>query len=120
LFVTRDELGGEDFNFVTESDFDTYTTQTSTTLTNIQTELDKTVKTGEDGHVDTLYVNTISKNNNEEAIKITDSFDMQSGIPLDVRFVVKSLEELHSLKPLVCYAGMGVIVSDQASLYILR
>jgi hypothetical protein len=45
---------------------------------------------------------------------------VQSGIPLDLRFVVKSLEELHSLKPLVCYAGMGVIVSDQASLYILR
>lgn len=119
-FVTKEELGGGDFNFVTESTFNTYTTQTSTTLTNIQTELNKTVKTGEDGHVDTLYVNTISKNNNEESIKITDSFDVQSGIPLDVRFVVKSLEELHSLKPLVCYAGMGVIVSDQASLYILR
>ena len=53
-------------------------------------------------------------------IKISDSFEVESGIPLDVRFVVKSLEELHSLKPTVCYAGMGVIVSDQASLYILR
>jgi hypothetical protein len=67
-----------------------------------------------------LYVNKISKNNNNDNIKITDSFEMESGVPLDIRFVVKSIEQLHSLKPNVCYAGMGVIVSDQASLYILR
>ena len=119
-FVTKEELGGGDFDFVNDSDFTEYKTQTATTLQDIQTELSNTVKTGEDGHVDTLYVNTISKNNNEESIKITDSFEVTSGIPLDVRFVVNSLEELHSLKPLVCYAGMGVIVSNQASLYILR
>ena len=39
---------------------------------------------------------------------------------MDIRFVVKTIEELHALKPSVCYAGMGVIVSSQASLYILR
>ena len=119
-FVTREELGGGDFNFVTESTFNNYTSQTSNTLTNIQTELDKTVKTGEDGHVDTLYVNTISKNNNEESIKITDSFDVQSGIPLDVRAVVENLEELYKLPVKVCYPGMGVIVNALSSLYILR
>lgn len=119
-FVTKEELGGGDFNFVTESAFNTYTNQTSTTLTNIQTELDKTVKTGEDGHVDTLFVNTISKNNNEESIKITDSFDVQSGIPLDIRAVVENLDELVKLPVKVCYPGMGVIVNSLSSLYILR
>ena len=119
-FVTREELGGGDFNFVTESTFNTYTSQTSNTLTNIQTELNKTVKTGEDGHVDTLYVNTISKNNNEESIKITDSFDVQSGIPLDIRAVVENLDELLELPVKVCYPGMGVIVNSLSSLYILR
>lgn len=119
-FVTREELGGGDFNFVTESTFNNYTSQTSTTLTNIQTELGNTVKTGEDGHVATLFVNKISKDNNEESIKITDSFDMQSGIPLDVRFVRENLEELYKLPVKVCYPGMGVIVNALSSLYILR
>ena len=119
-FVTREELGGGDFKFVTEGDFDTYTTQTSTTLENIQNELKDTVKTGKDGHVATLYVNQISKENTEESIKITDSFDVQSGIPLDVRFVRENLEELYKLPVAVCYPGMGVIVNALSSLYILR
>lgn len=179
-FVTRDELGGGDFDFVSQGDFDTYVNQndekienlvnksefdtyvsktdktisnlagksefdtfvqqtntkidslvnqddfdnyigsTDSKLSEIEEELKNTVKTGEDGHVDTLYVNTISKNNDDSNIKITDSFEVESGIPLDVRFVVKSLDELHALNPSVCYPGMGVVVSDQASLYILR
>lgn len=120
-FVTKEDLGGEgDYNFVKQTEFDSYTQTTNSELNNIKTDLQNTVKTGEDGHVDTLYVNTISKDNDEGNIKITDSFEVESGIPLDVRFVVKTLEELYSLNPKVCYAGMGVIVSDQASLYILR
>lgn len=119
-FVTKEELGGEDFNFVNQKDFDDYTLETNDKITNIELELSNTVKTGEDGHVDTLYVNTISKNNDEGNIKITDSFEVTEGIPLDVRFVVKDLNQLYSLKPLVCYPGMGVIVSSQSSLYILR
>ena len=119
-FVTREDLGGGDFNFVNKSDFDSYKTSTDGVIDGIEEELKNTVKMGQDGHVNNLYVNTIRKENNDDNIKITDSFEVESGIPLDVRFVVKSLEELHSLKPLVCYAGMGVIVSNQASLYILR
>lgn len=121
-FVTKDDLGGGDFDFVNQDDFDSYTTTTNQTLSEIKTDLANTVKTGEDGHVSTLYVKQISKetSDNGENISITNSFEMNQGIPLDVRFVVKSLDELHSLKPSVCYAGMGVIVSNQASLYILR
>lgn len=119
-YVTKEELGGGDFDFVNQEDFDNYVEDTEEQLDKINEELEKTVKTGEDGHVDTLYVNKISKNNDDGNIIITDSFEVDSGIPLDVRFVVKNLEQLHSLKPLVCYAGMGVIVQDQASLYILR
>ena len=120
-FVTKEDLGGDgDFNFVKQGDYDYYVEQTDKALEDLNTELEKTVKTGEDGHVKTLYVDTISKNNNDESIKITDSFEVTEGIPLDIRLVVKSLEELHALDPKVCYPGMGVIVSNQSSLYILR
>lgn len=121
-YVTKEQLGGgeDGFEFVSQDEFEDYTLVTDEEIADIKEDLKNTVKTGEDGHVDTLYVNKISKNNDDGNIKITDSFEPESGIPLDVRFVVKSLEELHSLKPIVCYAGMGVIVSDQASLYILR
>lgn len=120
-FVTKEELGGGDFDFVNQDDFDNYTEDTDKTLQTIQEELKKTVKTGEDGHVNKLYVNEISNNNNDtNTIKITDSFEVTEGVPLDIRFVVDNLDQLHSLKPLVCYAGMGVIVKNQASLYILR
>lgn len=121
-YVTKEQLGGgeDGFEFVSQDEFEDYTLVTDEEIEDIKEDLKNTVKTGEDGHVDTLYVNKISKNNDDGNIKITDSFEPESGIPLDVRFVVKSLEELHSLKPIVCYAGMGVIVSDQASLYILR
>lgn len=120
-FVTKEDLGGDgDFNFVKQDDYDSYVEQTDKALEDLNTELENTVKTGEDGHVKTLYVDTISKNNNDESIKITDSFEVTEGIPLDIRLVVKSLEELHALDPKVCYPGMGVIVSNQSSLYILR
>ena len=119
-FVTREELGGGDFNFVSQTEFGSYAKQAEQAINDINLELAKTVKTGEDGHVDTLYVNTISKNNNEESIKITDSFEVTSGIPLDVRCVVENLDELKALPVNVCYAGMGVIVNSLSSLYILR
>lgn len=119
-FVTKEDLGGESFDFVEQSDFDQYSAKITQDISSIQSELQNTVKTGEDGHVDTLYVNTISKNNNDDNIKITDSFEVETGIPLDVRFVVQNLEELTNLSVNVCYPGMGVIVNSLSSLYILR
>ena len=118
-FVTKDELGGGDFNFVNQTVFDAYTKSTTDELSSINEELKNTVKTGEDGHVDTLFVNTISKDN-EGSIKLTDSFEVTSGIPLDIRAVVENLEELHNLDVRVCYPGMGVIVNSLSALYILR
>ena len=119
-FVTKEDLGGGSFDFVEQGVFDDYTDATDDAISNIRTELAKTVKTGEDGHVDTLYVNTISKNNDEGPIKITDSFEVESGIPLDIRCVVENLDELCALPVKVCYSGMGVIVNSISSLYILR
>ena len=119
-YVTKDDLGGESFDFVEQNEFDSYTQNTNTIISNIQNELSNTVKTGEDGHVDTLFVNTISKNNNNDNIRITDSFEVTEGIPLDVRFVVDNLEELLALPASTCYSGMGVIVNTLSSLYILR
>ena len=119
-YVTKNDLGGESFDFVEQSEFNSYTQNINTTISNIQNELANTVKTGEDGHVDTLFVNTISKNNNNDNIRITDSFEVTEGIPLDVRFVVDNLEELLALPASTCYSGMGVIVNTLSSLYILR
>lgn len=120
-FVTKEDLGGDgDFNFISETTFSDYSDKTNQKISSIESDLAKTVKTGEDGHVDTLYVNTISKNNNDDNIKITDSFEVETGIPLDVRFVVQNLEELTNLSVNVCYPGMGVIVNSLSSLYILR
>ena len=119
-FVTREELGGGDFDFVDQDDFDNYKEATDNKLDSLETELGKTVKTGEDGHVDTLYVNTISKDNDEGNIIITDSFEVDSDIPLDIRFVRETLEDLYALPVKVCYPGMGVIVNALSSLYILR
>lgn len=119
-FVTKEDLGGGDFNFVNEDTFTNYTSSTNAEITNIKNELKNTVKTGEDGHVDTLYVNTISKNNDDGNIQLTDSFELTEGVPIDVRFVVESLEELLALPVKTCYSGMGVIVNSLSSLYILR
>ena len=119
-FVTKDDLGGDDFDFVNQTEFNQYINNTNQNISDIQSELANTVKTGKDGHVDTLYVNTISKNNDDENIKITDSFEVTSGIPLDIRCVVQNLDELTSLPVKICYPGMGVIVNSSSSLYILR
>ena len=119
-FVTKEELGGGDFDFVKQDDFDNYTEATDEKISDIEEELNKTVKTGEDGHVDALYVNQISKNNDDGNIKITDSFEVDAGIPLDVRAVVESLDELKALPAKICYAGMGVVVNSLSALYILR
>ena len=119
-YVTKEELGGGDFDFVDQDDFDNYVDTTADTISEIQEELKNTVKTGEDGHVDTLYVNTISKNNDDANIVITDSFEVNTGIPLDIRCVVENLDELKALPAKVCYAGMGVVVNSLSSLYILR
>ena len=121
-YVTKEQLGGgkDGFNFVDEGTYNSFVDSTSESLSNIRKELSNTVKTGEDGHVDTLYVNKISKNNDDGNIKITDSFEPESGIPLDVRAVVENLDELLALPVKVCYPGMGVIVNSLSSLYILR
>ena len=119
-YVTKEELGGGDFDFVSQDEFDNYTETTDDVLSDINEELKNTVKTGEDGHVDTLFVNTISKDNDDTNIIVTDSFEVNSGIPLDVRCVVENLDELKALPAKVCYAGMGVVVNSLSSLYILR
>lgn len=119
-FVTKDDLGGGDFDFVNQDTFTNYTSKTDSKISDIESELDKTVKTGEDGYVDTLYVNTISKNNDNGNIIITDSFQVDSDIPLDIRFVREDLEELYNLPVKVCYPGMGVIINSLSALYILR
>ena len=119
-FVTKEDLGGDGFEFVDQSDFDSFVDSTTDQLDDIREELANTVKTGEDGHVDTLYVNKISKNNDDENIVITDSFEVDSAIPLDIRFVRENLADLYALPVKVCYPGMGVIVNSLSSLYVLR
>ena len=119
-FVTKEDLGGGDFDFVDQDDFAAYIEATDDEIANIKEDLRNTVKTGEDGHVDTLYVNKVSKNNDDGNIKVTDSFEVESGIPLDVRCVVENLDELKALPAKVCYSGMGVVVNSLSSLYILR
>lgn len=119
-FVKREEFGDGDLRFVAQSDFDAFSTTTSSRLDNLGQELDKTVKTGEDGHVDTLFVNTISKDNTEGSIKLTDSFEVTSDIPLDIRLVKDTLKDLYSIPYSVCYPGMGVIVTSLNALYILK
>jgi hypothetical protein len=105
-------------DFVESSTFAQYRETTNKSISAIQNDLSNTVKTGEDGHVDTFYVNTISTDNGN--IKITDSFEVTEGIPLDVRCVVNSENELRAIPVNVCYPGMGVIVKDSSSLFILR
>ena len=118
-FVTKEALGGDVFDFVDQPEYDAFVKSTGESLANIERDLENTVKTGEDGHVDTLYVNKISKDNSGNIV-ITDSFSVDSGIPLDVRCVVDNLDELKALPYKVCYPGMGVVVNSLSSLYILR
>ena len=119
-FVKRSEFGDGNLDFVSKSTYDSFSTNTSNRLGTLESEIKNTVKTGEDGHVDTLYVNKISKDNDSSNIQITDSFEMDSGIPLDVRAVVENLEELKALPVKVCYPGMAVVVKNLNSLYILK
>lgn len=117
-YVTKEDLGGEDFNFVKQNSFDQHVEQANNTFDKINQELQRTVKTGEDGHVDTLYVNQISKNT-EGNIKITDSFEVTTGVPLDIRTVVKSTEELYKLSPDTAYVGMTVANAGDGNIYML-
>lgn len=117
-YVTKEDLGGEDFNFVKQDSFDQHVEQANNTFDRINQELQRTVKTGEDGHVDTLYVNQISKNT-EGNIKITDSFEVTTGVPLDIRTVVKSTEELYKLSPDTAYVGMTVANAGDGNIYML-
>ena len=121
-YVTKDDLGGDgSFDFVNNTDFSAHVAAVNGTLQNIQTDLNNTVKTNSEGHVTNLKVNQISNNTNKEnVITITDSFEMTAGVPLDIRFVVPTRSDLAKLKASVCYAGMGVIVKNESSLYILR
>lgn len=118
-FVTKEELGGEDFNFVNKSEFDSYTNNTNQSISNIQSELTTTLKTNSDGSINKLLVNTIGKTGTGN-IKISNSFEPTTNIPLDVRFVKENLEELYNIPATTCYAGMGVIVNSLSALYILR
>ena len=119
-FVKRSEFGDGDLDFVSKSTYNSFSTNTSNRLGALESDMKNTVKTGEDGHVDTLYVNKISKNNDDGNIKITDSFEVESGIPLDVRFVRETIADLLALPVEICHEGMGVIVNSLSSLYILR
>ena len=119
-YVKREEFGDGDLDFVSKSDYNSFSSNTDTRLDSLEDEIKNTVKTGEDGHVDTLFVNTISKDNDQGNIKITDSFEMESGIPLDIRFVVEDVQALCSLNVAVCYPGMAVVVKKLNSLYILK
>lgn len=119
-FVTKEQLGGDgEFDFVNQSDFSSFSTTVDQRLGNFEKELERTVKTGEDGHVDTLFVNKISKDNAGN-IEVTDSFEVTTNQPLDVRLVRKTIDDLLSLPVSICYEGMGVIVSSLNSLYILK
>lgn len=118
-FVTKEELGGEDFNFVNKSEFDSYINNTNQSINNIQSELVTTLKTNSDGSINKLLVNTIGKTGTGN-IKISNSFEPTTNIPLDVRFVKENLEELYNIPATTCYAGMGVIVNSLSALYILR
>ena len=90
-----------------------------TRLDNFESELSRSVKTGEDGHVNNLFVNRISKDT-EGNIEVSDSFEVTTNKPLDVRFVRETIDDLLSLPVSICYEGMGVIVSSLNSLYILK
>ena len=120
-FVTKAQLGGDgEFNFVDQSDFSSFSTTVDQRLDNCEKELEKTVKTGEDGHVNNLFVNKISKDNTEGNIEVTDSFEVLTNKPLDIRFVKDTIDDLLSIPVEVCYEGMGVIVNSLSSLYILK
>lgn len=116
-YVTKEELGGGDFDFVDQKDFDNYVNQTNDQISDITQELSRTVKTGEDGHVDTLYVNQLS--NEDGTIKITSPLEVQTGIPLDIRTVVNSTQDLYNISPETAYKGMTVANIADGNIYML-
>ena len=117
-YVTKDQLGGDgDYSFVKQEVFDTHTQQADTQFGELRDELSKTVKTGEDGHVDTLYVNKLS--NQEGNIKIDKPLEVQAGVPLDIRTLVRTTEDLYKIDPKVAYAGMAVANASNGYIYIL-
>lgn len=119
-FVTKDDLGGDGtYDFVDQQTYNAHVQSVTSEISTIKSDLSNTVKTGEDGHVDTLFVNKISKDN-EGNIEVTDSFEVTTDKPLDVRFVRETLDDLLALPVDVCYEGMGVIVNSLSSLYILK
>lgn len=119
-FITKDDLGGDGtYDFVDQQTYNTHVQSVASEISTIKEDLSNTVKTGEDGHVDTLFVNKISKDN-EGNIEVTDSFEITTDKPLDVRFVRETINDLLSLPVSVCYEGMGVIVNSLSSLYILK
>lgn len=117
-YVTKEDLGGDgDFNFVKQEEYDTYVTSNDAKIKGIETELDKTIKTDEDGHVNNLFVNSINRESGN--IVVNSPLETGSNFPLIANSVVNTLEDLYTLDPTKCYAGMSVIVSSQSSLYIL-
>lgn len=117
-YVTKDQLGGDgDYSFVKQEVFDTHTQQADTQFEELRDELSKTVKTGEDGHVDTLYVNKLS--NQEGNIKIDKPLEVQAGVPLDIRTLVRTTEGLYKIDPKVAYAGMAVANASNGYIYTL-
>lgn len=118
-YITKSELGTGPYNFVSASIFEGYTTTVDSAIKSIRSELLNTIKTGSDGNVNKLSVNTITKSTDEN-IKIDRALERTSNVPLDIYGVVKDLSDLYNLNPDICYAGMSVIVSSQSALYILR
>ena len=118
-YITKSDLGTGPYNFLPKYDFDNYTNTVNDTIAGLQLELKDTIKTGSDGNVNKLYVNTITKST-EGNINIDRALERTSNIPLDIYGVVKDLSDLYALNPAICYAGMSVIVSSQSALYILR
>ena len=119
-YLKKDAFGNDgDLDFVNQSDFDSFSNNLADRLGGFQKELERTVKTGEDGHVNNLYVNQISKDSSGN-IKITDSFEVTENVPLDIRFVKETINDLLELPVSVCYKGMGVIVNSLSALYILK
>lgn len=118
-YITKSDLGTGPYDFVPTSTFDTYTTTVNKAIDSIRSELGNTIKTGSDGNVNKLSVNTITKSTDGN-IKIDLGLERTSNVPLDIYGVVKDLSDLYALNPAICYAGMSVIVSSQSALYILR
>ena len=112
-FVTKEDLG-EDFDFVTKTEFNPQVTR----ISNIENELKQTIKTDSNGSVNNLSVNQLDSSNS--SIYIQKPFNNVSGQPLDVYAIRETLDDLLALSIDVCYPGMVVVVNQLSSTYILR